>query len=54
MRAIVSSPSNGIYTAVFYYVLVDTERRDYTKPVIELPCRDYQHARTVVDSFNEK
>lgn len=63
MRAIVSSPTSGVYVARFYYttfVTVDTgangpqicERLDYTKPLIEIPCTNLEHARRVVAAYN--
>lgn len=52
MRAIVSSPANGIYTVIFYYVVEATNRRDYTKPIIEVPCNSYKHACDTVEAYN--
>lgn len=54
MKAMMSSPTNGFYTVILYYEVEGLQRRDYSKPIIEIPCEDYEHARSVADAYNKK
>lgn len=50
MKAIVSSPKESMYTAVFYYT--QDSPLQYDMPIITLPCLNYDHACEVVRAWN--
>lgn len=51
MKAIVSSPRDGIWQVAFYYV-EGGGRVDHTLPVIHIPCSSYEQAQITMDSYN--
>lgn len=52
MRAIVSSPRNGVYIVKFYFVVANANYADHAMPMIEIPCTSYKHACNVADAYN--
>ena len=56
LHAVVSSPANGVYQAVFRYLGVPDypQRENHAFPNITIPCLDYAHACAVVSAFNAK
>lgn len=49
-RAIISSPTNGVWQVVFRYI---APREVYhTLPTMTVPCDDYHHACAVADAYN--
>jgi hypothetical protein len=53
MVVIVSSPRNGIYTVVFYYLVKGELYADHGMPRIEIPCKTYAQACAVADAYNK-